>query len=54
MVSLVGTESFEGCELSILQVKSFFLHTLLDWSVAYPSVPYFTLLDMFEHYNLRI
>ena len=25
---------FEGCEWSLLEIKSFFLHTLLDWSAA--------------------
>ena len=25
---------FEGCKRSLLEIKSFFLHTLLDWSIA--------------------
>ena len=27
-----NARSFEGCEQSILDVKTFFFHTLLDWS----------------------
>ena len=27
--------SFEGCECSVLEIKSFFLHTLYDWSVVF-------------------
>ena len=31
-----NAKSFEGCERSMLEIKSlFFLHTLLDWSVVF-------------------
>ena len=55
VVHLVRAEcqKFEGCEPSILDVKAFFFHTLLDWNVAfYPSLC-FSLLDLVEHCTLR-
>ena len=30
-----NARSFEGCERSMLEIKSLFLHTLLDWSVVF-------------------
>ena len=30
-----NARSFEGCERSMLEIKSFFLHTFLDWSVVF-------------------
>ena len=30
-----NARSFEGCEHSLLEIKSFFLHTLFEWSVAF-------------------
>ena len=29
-----NVRSFEGCERSLLEIKSFFLHTLFEWSVV--------------------
>ena len=40
--------SFEGYECSILDVKTFFFCTLLDWGVAFHSFPCFTLKDMIK------
>ena len=36
--------SFEGCERSLLEIKSFFLHTLYDWSVAFSHFSYSSFL----------
>ena len=30
-----NARSFEGCECSLLEIKSLFLHTLYDWSVVF-------------------
>ena len=30
-----NARSFEGCERSLLEIKSFFLHTLYEWSVVF-------------------
>ena len=30
-----NARSFEGCERSLLEIKSFFLHTLFEWSVVF-------------------
>ena len=30
-----NARSFEGCERSLLEIKSFFLHTLFEWSVIF-------------------
>ena len=35
---------FEGCEQSLIEIKSFFLHTLLVWSAALPHFSCFSLL----------
>ena len=29
-----NAKRFEGCECSMLEIKSFFLHNLLEWSMA--------------------
>ena len=39
-----NAESFEGCERSTLEIKSFFLQTLLEWSVALSHFSCFPLL----------
>ena len=31
-----NARSFEGCECSLLEIKSFFLHTLFEWSEVFP------------------
>ena len=36
-----NSRSFEGCEWNILEIKTFFLHTLLDWIAAFLSPPFF-------------
>lgn len=46
-----NARSFEGCEWSILQIKSFLFHSLFDWSAVFPSIPFFTLLYVLEHCN---
>ena len=30
-----SARSFEGCERPLLEIKSFFLHTLFEWSVVF-------------------
>ena len=30
-----NARSFEGCDSSLLEIKSFFLHTLFEWSVVF-------------------
>ena len=42
---------FEGCERSLLEIKSFFLHTLLDWSVALSHFSCFSILVLLDHCN---
>ena len=32
-----NARNFEGCECSLLEIKSFFLHTLFEWSVVFFS-----------------
>ena len=43
---------FEDCERSILYIKSFFFHTLLDWSVVLPFYSSFSLSDLIDCCNL--
>ena len=48
-----STRCFEGIEWSILELKYFFLHSLLDWSCVFYSFPCSNFLDMLDHCNLR-
>ena len=48
-----NARNFKGYEQTILDLKSFFFCTLLDWSVAFNSRPCFSILDMFEYSNLK-
>ena len=43
---------FENCEQSIFDIKSFFFHTLLDWSVVLPFYSCFSLFDLIDCCNL--
>ena len=43
---------FERCEWSLLEIKSFFLHTLLGWSVALSYFSCFSLPLLLDHCNL--
>ena len=40
---------FEGCKQSLLEIKSFFLHTLLEWSVAMSHFSCFSLPVLLDH-----
>ena len=42
---------FEGCERSLLEIKSFFLHTLLVWSVDLSHFSCFSLSFLLDHCN---
>ena len=42
---------FKGCERSLLEIKSFFLHTLPVWSVALSHFSCFSLLALLDYYN---
>ena len=42
---------FEGCERFLLEIKSFFLHNLLVWSVALSHFSYSSLLVLIDHCN---
>ena len=42
---------FERCEQSLLEIKSFFLHTLLVWSVALSHFSCFSLSLLLDHRN---
>ena len=42
---------FEGCKWSLLEIKSFFLHTLLDWSVALLHFSCFSVSILLDHCN---
>ena len=46
-----SARSFEGCEQSLLEIKSFFLHTLLAWSVALSHFSCFSLPVLPDHCN---
>ena len=35
-----NARSFEGCECSLLEIKSFFLYTLFEWSVVFSHFSY--------------
>ena len=45
--------SFEGCERSSIEIKSFFLHSLKDLTRALQLFSCFSLLDLLELCNLR-
>ena len=48
-----NARSFEGCERSMLEIKSFFfLHTLLDWSVVFCHFTCSSLPVLLDHCNL--
>ena len=34
-----NAKRFEGCERSLLEIKSFFLHTLFEWSFVFSHFP---------------
>ena len=42
---------FEGCERSLLEIKSFFLHTILFWSVALSHFSCFSLPNLLDLYS---
>ena len=48
-----NTRSFEGCEQSIFEIKSFFFHALLDWNLALQTCSCFSLPDLLDHSNMR-
>ena len=43
---------FEDSERSILDIKSFFFHTLLEWSLVLPSCTSMSLPILLDHCNL--
>ena len=43
---------FEDCERYILDIKSFFFSTLLDWSLFLPPCSCLSLPDLIDHLNL--
>ena len=43
---------FEDCKQSILDIKSFFFCTLLDWSIVLPFYTCFSLSDLIDCCNL--
>ena len=47
-----NARSFEGCERPMLEIKSFFLHTLLDWSVVFCHFFCSSLPVLLDHCNL--
>ena len=47
-----NAKSFEGCERSMLEIKSFLLHTLLDWSVVFCHFSCSSLPVLFDRCNL--
>ena len=47
-----NTRSFEGCERSMLEIESSFLHTLLDWSVVFFHFSYSSLPVLLDRCNL--
>ena len=49
----MNTRCFEGKERLILEIKSFLLYSLLDWSSVFNSFSCSNLLDMLDHCNLQ-
>ena len=47
-----NARSFESREQFILEFKSFFFFTLLDWRLVLPSLSCFSLLVLFDHCHL--
>ena len=47
-----NARSFEGCERSLLEIKSFFLRTLLDWSVVFCHISCSSLPVLLDRGNL--
>ena len=47
-----NARSFEGCERSMLEIKSFFLHNLLDWSVVFCHISCSSLPVLLDRCNL--
>ena len=47
-----NSRSFEGRERSIIELKSFFFFTLLEWCLVLPSFSCISLLVLLDHYNL--
>ena len=44
-----NVRSFERCEHSILEIKSFFFYTLLEWSLALPTFACFSISESLDH-----
>ena len=49
--SEINARYFKGFEWSLLEIKSFFLHTLLVWSVALSHFSCFSLSVLLDHCN---
>ena len=47
-----NSRSFEGRERSIIEIKSFFFFTLLEWSLVLPSFSCMSLPVLLDHCNL--
>ena len=47
----MNARCFEGCERSLLEIKSFFLHTLLVWSVVSSCFSCFSVLALLDYCN---
>ena len=47
-----NAKSFEGRERSILEFKSFFFFTLLEWCLVLPSFSWLSLPVLLDHCNL--
>ena len=47
-----NSRSFENCEQSILDFKSFFFSTLLEWCLVLPSFSCISLFGLLEHCTL--
>ena len=47
----MNARCFEGCERSLLEIKSFFLHTLLVWSVVLSRFSCFSLPALLDYCN---
>ena len=54
LVIMAGANArcFEDCERSIVDIKLFFFHTLLEWSLVLPSYSCFSLPDHIDRSNL--
>ena len=48
-----NARTFEGCELSIVEMKQLFYRILMDWMAAIGLVRFSDMIDFLDHCSLR-